>query len=91
MRVIHKHRIPLQTGNFILIIPHAKIVSVAKQGDEFYMWTLYDTEEEKEEQMFRIFATDEEIPETIGVSYKFLQTMHMQNGLVWHLFKYTGV
>lgn len=86
METIYKYKIdPHVLG--IRMPCGAEILSVAFQGDAFYLWAKVNTDANTEFRNFNTFGTGHEIPRQIGVDYKFIGTGFMRNGLVFHVFE----
>lgn len=75
-------------GNEIALPKGAAILSVAFQGDQFCFWAKVNPDEmEKEVRIFRVFGTGHDMPQEMGIDYKFLGTGWMSDGLVFHAFE----
>jgi len=80
------------TGNQRILLPIGyKILTIKMQNLTACMWCLVDEEVEKEVVHFEIFGTGQPIHSGMGVSSEYIGTFYEDCGLVWHLFKYTGV
>lgn len=60
------------------------ICDINHQGDELFLWANVDTDEPVTANKFIIYGTGWEIRDMENLS--FLKTVHMPNGMVWHVF-----
>jgi len=80
VKTIYKYRIP-RREEFDLVLPkHARVVRVAPQRGEAFMWALVDTEQPDVRVTFKVVGTGQEV----GEAYY----MHSweDGDFIWHLF-----
>jgi len=68
-----------------------ELLTVKMQNGNACIWCLIDEEAEKEAVNFEVFGTGHEIGYDMGIDRKYIGTYFLDNGLVFHLFEYTGV
>jgi hypothetical protein len=85
MRVIWKFTAQPQPGNFKVSLPkNASILHVAEQRGQWAFWAMVDPEAEKENAVFRVYGTGQEIADDCRYIGTFMQ---LGGALVWHLFR----
>ena len=83
---IYKYAIPIE-DNFDLELPvGSKILHIASQRDEGFLWALVDPNVHSVKRHFRLAGTGHSINEHLYMNY--IGTFQMMNGdLIWHLFE----
>lgn len=83
---IFKYEIPI-TDEIISIelSENSGLCDINVQDDKIYMWCIVDIHAPIFKQYFKIFGTGHQIIDCENLI--FLKTVHMPNGLVWHIFK----
>ena len=82
---VFKYEIPLIAAVIELQIPdNYAICDINNQGDSIFIWALVDVHAPLVINKFKIFGTGHKIDDVEGLY--FLKTVHMPNGLVWHIF-----
>lgn len=75
----------------VLRIPEgAQFLHIQAQGDDICLWFLVDTTKICEDRSFKIIGTGwpiEELAEESSESLKYVGTVHLVSGLVFHLFE----
>lgn len=74
--IANRQKVPFPIG--------AKILSVQVQYEKLCIWAQVDEFADVEEIIFRIYGTGGEVP---LIEQKYIGTVQMNDGLVWHLFK----
>lgn len=82
---IYKYKVPFLGKAVVLMPVGAKILTVARQGNWIMTWVLVDINAMLEERTMGVFATGEAIPDDVA----YIGTVHMNDGLVWHVFEYS--
>ena len=86
MNVIYKYELPLQDGIITVKLPkNSHICDINNQGDNIFLWVALHEEAEFEERYFKIYGTGHKIDHMEQL--RFYKTLHMPNGLVWHIFE----
>lgn len=86
MNVIYKYFLPLQDGLITVNLPkNSHICDINNQGDDICFWVALQEGAELEERYFRIYGTGHKIDNMDKL--RFYKTLHMPNGLVWHIFE----
>jgi hypothetical protein len=86
MNVIYKYFLPIQDGVITVNLPkNSHICEIHNQGDNICLWVALCDVEELEERHFRIYGTGHKIENMEKM--RFYTTVHMPNGLVWHIFE----
>ena len=82
MKVIWKYKL---SGTGKLEIPKAaEILSVHEQHDDIYIWALVESDNTVEFRHFSVIGTGWEITHD---AKKFIGTVHLKSGLVFHVFE----
>lgn len=68
-------------------IPHGIILSVAEQAGALCMWALVEPEGRERTHCIRIFGTGGPVHRSEAELGRFIGTVPMSNGLVWHVFE----
>ena len=89
-KVIYKYPVAVNDVAYVSMANGADILSVQEQGDTgnriVTIWALVDpTEKEAERRIFEIYGTGNQFPDAFP--RKFIATVQMQGGLVWHVFE----
>lgn len=83
---IFKYEIPLQEETIEIQVPcNAILCDIEAKGNKIYMWLEVELGDAEKTMYIKIFGTGEKILN--ASDYKFLKTVHMDNGLVWHVFE----
>lgn len=79
-------KLPLQIGGVweVEVPSHAEILSLALQGDDLFFWARVETRNGVVRRRFLVVGTGHEIPH---YAEKFIGTVHLDNGLVFHAFE----
>jgi len=88
---IFKYTLEITDNQTIKLPKGYEILTVKMQNGNACIWCLIDKEREKETVTFEMFGTGHPIHNDMGVSRKYIGTYFLDNGLVFHLFEYTGV
>lgn len=91
MKTIYKYELEVTDFQFILMPIGAEILTVKNQDEKVMLWAIVDTDQLSETRNFEILGTGNKIPTSIGTSREYISTIQMGNGLVWHVFEYTGI
>lgn len=84
--VIYKYELPITDGLITIKLPkQSHICDMNYQGDQIFFWVAQNRKAELEERYFRIWGTGHDIENM--EKYRFYKTLHMPNGLVWHIFE----
>ena len=82
---VFKYEIPLTDELIEIEMPdNCAICEINHQGDSLFIWALVDIHAPLFTNKFKIFGTGHKIDDVEGMY--FLKTVHMPNGLVWHVF-----
>lgn len=82
---VFKYEIPLTDELIEIEMPdNYAICDVNNQDDSIYIWAMVDIHAPLFKNKFKIFGTAHKIDDVEGLY--FLKTVHMPNGLVWHVF-----
>lgn len=83
---IFKYEIPITDDIFAMELPeNYALCDINNQGDKIYMWCVVDIHTTIVKRYFKIVGTGHQIT---GIEHLyFLRTVHMPNGLVWHIFE----
>jgi hypothetical protein len=82
---IFKYEIPIQDGEIEIELPeNGGVCDIAEQNDKIYLWACVNIHAPLEKIKFRIYGTGHLTAD--AESLYFLRTVHMKNGLVWHIF-----
>lgn len=67
----------------------ARVMAADAQFNALFIWVLIDSEQPAEEgrRTFHCISTGQELPDTPGRALRHVDTVMMQNGLVWHVFE----
>ena len=85
IRHIFKYEIPLTDELIKIEMPEkSSICDINNQGDNLFLWAKVDIHAPLMTSKFKIFGTGHKIDNCEQLS--FLKTVHMPNGLVWHVF-----
>jgi len=89
LKVIYKYEIPVIGKAFELNLPigHA-ICDINHQNDKLYMWIMVDPDQPKQPLKMMVVGTGWVMKDCSNMW--FMKTIHMPNGLVWHLFGVEG-
>lgn len=89
LQVIYKYEIPVIGEAFELDLPigHA-ICDINQQNDKLYMWVLINPDAPKQSLKLMVVGTGWVMQDCFNMW--FMKTVHMTNGLVWHLFEVQG-
>lgn len=86
MKVIYKYFLPIQDGLITVRLPRdSHICDINNQGDDICFWVALWEGAQLEDRYFRIYGTGQHF-ENSG-KLRFYKTLHMPNGLVWHIFE----
>ena len=86
---IFKYEIPITDEVIVMELPeNSALCDVNNQGDKIYMWFVVDVHVKLVKRYFKIIGTGHQITGIEGLC--FLRTVHMPNGLVWHIFEVRG-
>ena len=84
-------KFPLEMGANSITMPRAaKILTVAAQYDELQMWALVDPDAPREDRVFFVLGTGQNLPEKISASFwdRYIGTCQLMDGaLVVHVFE----
>lgn len=87
MKIIYKYELEIKQAQVINIKGYSKILKVAEQNERLFIWVSIDPESELIfTSTILIFGTGIEINETQSERCKYLDTVLMSSGLVWHVF-----
>lgn len=81
---VFKYPIDLREWNYIDMPIGAKILSLQVQADVPCIWALVEPDMEHQTRKFLVVGTGHEVDPG---SSKFIGTVQMANGLVWHIFE----
>jgi hypothetical protein len=81
---IYKYKIEPQITRLELPPAHAHILSACAKGDDAYIWALVDPDVPLTDRVIGAYATGYS---NVPVGAKFIDTVHFQNGLVFHIFE----
>lgn len=84
MKTIHKYTLGVTDTQVILMPINAEIVSIQNQNDTITLWAIVDTNTNIEQVTFSIYGTGHPIT---GMDERYIGTVQMDNGLVWHVLK----
>lgn len=89
LQVIYKYEIPVIGEAFELDLPigHA-ICDINQQNDKLYLWVLINPDAPKQSLKLMVVGTGWVMQDCSNMW--FMKTIHMPNGLVWHLFGVQG-
>lgn len=91
MRTIYKYNLQIFDTQYIQLPKEAKILCVQTQNDKPQLWAEVDTTKPPAEmRMIEIFGTGNPMSEEIGQSRIYISTFQLQDGLVFHVYEYTG-
>lgn len=82
---IWKYAVEVKDNQSIAMPSGATILSIQEQHDQIQMWVLVDPKLPQEERKFKIYGTGHTIQYLANM--KFIQTIPMNNGFVWHVFE----
>ena len=69
----------------------AELLTIQTQNDIPILWALVDDIDTTEIVMIEAFYTGEGVGYDMGTSREYINTIQLNNGIVIHYFKYTGV
>jgi hypothetical protein len=86
---IWKHPLLLNSDNHLLLPKGARILTVAEQNDNGYLWEIHDVSQRDElvERVFEIVGTGHVFDSAPTL---YLGTYQINGGFVWHVFELTG-
>ena len=89
---IFKYRIPFQDVEVkIPLSEGCQVLHVGEQNNEVFIWIAVDPDQIWTcHKRFRIIGTGYEIKVDDYYQLKFIGTVQMKNGLVWHVFENVG-
>lgn len=89
LKVIYKYEIPVIGEVFEINLPLGyTICDINHQNDELFMWVLIELNVPKIPLKFMVIGTGKVIQDCSNMW--FMKTIHMPNGLVWHVFAVIG-
>lgn len=84
---VYKYK--LQPNAQINLPKNAKVLTVAVQNEEVFLWALVNPEEQEGEiRTFLSFGTGHDIP--IDIQIDFIGTVFFKDGMVFHVFEQTS-
>lgn len=85
MITVHKFPLLRQHRQTILLPARAKLLSVAFQGNELFLWAQVDTDRPNVERSIHVYGTGHELMDD---DLKYIGTAHLDPiGLVFHVFE----
>lgn len=85
-KVIYKYEIPVGHSADIELPVGFLPLAMAAQGAKIYLWAMIDPDETRKAILpLRVVGTGEPIRE--GELGRYYKTVHMENGLVFHIFQ----
>jgi hypothetical protein len=66
---------------------HSEILSVGLQGDKIMVWALVNNALPLVTKSFQVFGTGWDISNLVAEKLKFIGTVQMSDGLVFHVFE----
>ena len=88
MKRIYKYKLNYDQSQKVILPPDAKILAVGAQGDDIFIWAMVDPMDiPTSTRCIEIYGTGHDIPDTDLYVRNYLGTVHMRNGLVWHVFE----
>jgi hypothetical protein len=84
-KTIYKYQLPFNGQNAINMPKNAQILSCQLQDNVVTVWALVDVEQGFVTNDFLVVGTGQKLPDWI-VSFTFLNTVQLLNGLVFHVF-----
>ena len=94
METIWKYELAFESITRLKVPQNAEILTVQQdqKTNKPCIWVMVNTENEKEERIFELFGTGQEIKFDMGVDRKYIGTYQYQKGeFVGHVFEYTGI
>lgn len=86
MKKIYKYLLDVNNNVTTIMKVGAKILCVHEQHGDIYLWALIDADEALEDRHFIIYPTGG-LQTDIPKSFTYIDTVHISNGLVWHVFE----
>ena len=84
MKYIYKYKLAIEDNPVIAMPVGAKTISAGGQNGELVIWAEVDLPGENRDRYFVILGTGMEIP---CRPIRFINTVQMKNGLVWHVYE----
>jgi hypothetical protein len=84
MHVIYKYELQIANDVIVSLPETHKITDIHEQNGKLYLWCLQEHDCQKYSFHLRIFGTGQEIKDIDDLF--FIKTVHMSNGLVWHIY-----
>lgn len=86
---VFKYEIPIADGILEVDMPdNCKICEVNCQGESLFIWAIVDIHAPFYTNKFMVFGTGHKIDN--AEKLRFIKTVHMPSGLVWHVFAVIG-
>ena len=87
MKTIYKYHIPVKDYVELKDLPFTLQWLRAKEDSgNLYVWALVNKDSAKYDYHIRVIGTGNPITEDTG-NWRFIDTVKMRNGLVWHIFE----
>lgn len=81
--IIYKYELEIRENQWVDLPYGAQLLSVGEQNGKLFVWARVDRERQGDAILFRIYGTGLLFELDPG---RFLGTVQMQNGLVWHVY-----
>ena len=65
----------------------AEVLTVQTQNGDICLWALVDPQNKLEERYFEVYGTGHDIYCDMGIERKYIGTVQLNNGLVFHVFE----
>lgn len=83
---IRKYHLPIKDGIIEVVAPQMRyLCDINEQNDGIYIWGIFNTDAEIVKHEFLIFGTGFLVIEEDFPRLSFIKTVHMNNGMVWHV------
>lgn len=87
MHTIYKYTLRIVDEQVVEMPLLSRVLSAHEQNGKLCLWAAVLTGDDKTEKLkVRIIGTGNPIPDGTFNDYRFLATVPMSNGLVWHVF-----
>ena len=87
--VIYKYQLPIINPTLVWMPGDAKILHVDEQNGLLFVWAIVNTSNHFKNRKFFVRGTGQKIEDDMrGIqnSARYINTVQMSNGLVWHVF-----
>jgi hypothetical protein len=87
MRTIWKYELLTTDEQTVLMPMLAELLAVQVQNDKPCVWALVDPEQKQTRRGFRVYGTEQSLPNTTALAGKYVGTYQLEGGsLVFHVF-----